>query len=195
MFDNLRCDPAGRISCDVSALPDSRKRNCFFGELKNSKPGLKDDDCCSYTDSDCQFLGCLRWLLQGESRKPGAAACPSWNSMTAQLPDDARANGLLQVARSVSRYDPERAAAVIAEVQQDNKSMEEETLVDVIWLRKLGRIADSYGANLISAMSPFISKVVPRGFDASAKRWRIYPALAPVAGEGNPRVSRKRLLA
>jgi hypothetical protein len=52
--------------------------------------------------------------------------------MTAQLPDDARANGLLQVAQSVSRYDPERAAAVIAEVQQDNKSMEEETLVDVI---------------------------------------------------------------
>jgi hypothetical protein len=39
---------------------------------------------------------------------------------------------LLQVARMVSRYDQERAAAVIAEIRQDRKtSMDEETYVDV----------------------------------------------------------------
>jgi hypothetical protein len=49
-----------------------------------------------------------------------------------QLPDDMRTSALLQVARSVSRYDPERAAGVIAEVQQEKKSMDEETFVDLI---------------------------------------------------------------
>src|SRR4029077_3386623 len=48
-------------------------------------------------------------------------------AMAEQLPDDKRTTALLQVARSVSRYDPERAAAVIAEVQKDNKRMDEET--------------------------------------------------------------------
>jgi hypothetical protein len=48
-----------------------------------------------------------------------------------QLPDDTRTIALLQVARAVSRYDPARAAAVVTEVKQDNKPMEEETLVDI----------------------------------------------------------------
>jgi len=47
--------------------------------------------------------------------------------------DDTRTIALLQVARMVSRYDPARAAAVIAEVQQENKPpMDEGTLVDII---------------------------------------------------------------
>lgn len=49
-----------------------------------------------------------------------------------QLPDNKRTSALLQVARSVSRYDPERAAAVIAEVQQANKPMDEQTSLDLI---------------------------------------------------------------
>ena len=50
-----------------------------------------------------------------------------------QLPDDTRTITLLQVARMVSRYDPARAAAVIAEVQQESKPpMDEQTLVDII---------------------------------------------------------------
>ena len=50
-----------------------------------------------------------------------------------QLPDDTRTIALLQVAQMVSRYDPARAAAVIAEVQQENKPpMDEGTLVDII---------------------------------------------------------------
>ena len=50
-----------------------------------------------------------------------------------QLPDDTRTIALLQVARMVSRYDPARAATVIAEVQQESKSStDEETLVDII---------------------------------------------------------------
>ena len=53
-------------------------------------------------------------------------------AMAEQLPDDKRTTALLQVARSVSRYDPERAAAVIAEVQKDNKRMDEETSLDLI---------------------------------------------------------------
>ena len=53
-------------------------------------------------------------------------------AIAAQLPDDTRTMALLQVARIVSRNDPERAAAVIAEVRQDNKSMDEETSLDVI---------------------------------------------------------------
>jgi hypothetical protein len=54
-------------------------------------------------------------------------------AMAEQLPDDTRAIALLQVARIVSRYDPARAAAVIAEVQQDTKlPMNDMTLVDII---------------------------------------------------------------
>jgi hypothetical protein len=50
-----------------------------------------------------------------------------------QLPDDTRTIALLQVARTVSRYDPVRAATVIAEVQQESKSPTDEgTLVDII---------------------------------------------------------------
>ncbi len=49
-----------------------------------------------------------------------------------QLPDSKRTTALLQVARGISRYDPERAAAVIAEVQQDSKTMDEGTSVDLI---------------------------------------------------------------
>jgi hypothetical protein len=50
-----------------------------------------------------------------------------------QLPDDTRTIALLQVARMVSRYDPVRAATVIAEVQQESKSPTDEgTLVDII---------------------------------------------------------------
>lgn len=50
-----------------------------------------------------------------------------------QLPDDTRTIALLQVARMVSRYDPARAATVLAEVQQESKSStDEETLVDII---------------------------------------------------------------
>jgi len=52
--------------------------------------------------------------------------------MAEQLPDSKRTTALLQVARSISRYDPERAAAVIAEVRQDNKPMDEETSLDLI---------------------------------------------------------------
>ena len=52
--------------------------------------------------------------------------------MAEQLPNDLRTTTLLQVARSVSRYDPERAAAVIAEVRQDTKRMDEETSLDLI---------------------------------------------------------------
>jgi hypothetical protein len=48
-----------------------------------------------------------------------------------QLPDNQRTSALLQVARSVSRYDPERAAAVIAEVQQANRPMDEQTSLDL----------------------------------------------------------------
>ena len=50
-----------------------------------------------------------------------------------QLPDDTRTIALLQVARTISRYDPVRAATVIAEVQQESKSpTDDETLVDII---------------------------------------------------------------
>ncbi len=50
-----------------------------------------------------------------------------------QLPDDTRTIALLQVARTVSRYDPARAAKVIAEVQQEStSSTDEETLVDIV---------------------------------------------------------------
>ena len=49
-----------------------------------------------------------------------------------QLPDDKRTRALLQVARGVARYDPERAAAVIAEVQQGNERVGEETFLDII---------------------------------------------------------------
>jgi len=50
-----------------------------------------------------------------------------------QLPDDTRTSALLQVARTVSRYDPARAAKVIAEVQQEStSSTDEETLVDIV---------------------------------------------------------------
>jgi len=54
-------------------------------------------------------------------------------AMAERLPDGTRTIVLLQVARMVSRYDPARAATVIAEVQQENKPpMDEETLVDII---------------------------------------------------------------
>jgi hypothetical protein len=54
-------------------------------------------------------------------------------AMAEQLPDDTRTIALLQVARMVSRYDPTRAAAVIAEVQQESKPpINEMTLVDII---------------------------------------------------------------
>ena len=54
-------------------------------------------------------------------------------TMAEQLPDDTRTIALLQVARMVSRYDPARAATVIAEVQQESKTpMNEMTLVDII---------------------------------------------------------------
>jgi hypothetical protein len=53
-------------------------------------------------------------------------------STAEQLSGDKRTNALLQVARSVSRYDPVRAAAVIAEVQQGNRPIDEETSLDII---------------------------------------------------------------
>jgi hypothetical protein len=53
-------------------------------------------------------------------------------AMAEQLPNDLRATALLQVARTISRNDPERAAGVIAEVQQDNKTMDEGASVDLI---------------------------------------------------------------
>jgi hypothetical protein len=53
-------------------------------------------------------------------------------STAEQLSGDKRANALLQVARSVSRYDPVRAAALIAEVQQGNGPIDEETSLDII---------------------------------------------------------------
>jgi hypothetical protein len=49
-----------------------------------------------------------------------------------QVPDDKRTGALLQVARGVARYDPERAAAVIAEVQQGNERVGEEASLDII---------------------------------------------------------------
>jgi hypothetical protein len=52
-------------------------------------------------------------------------------AMAEQLSGGLRTTALLQVARSISRYDPERAAGVIAEVQQDNKTMDDGTSVDL----------------------------------------------------------------
>jgi hypothetical protein len=53
-------------------------------------------------------------------------------AMAEKLSGDSRTVALLQVARMVSRYNPERAAAVIDEIRQDrNTSMDEETFVDV----------------------------------------------------------------
>lgn len=49
-----------------------------------------------------------------------------------QLPADMRNVALLQVARGIARYDPERAAAVIAKVQQENGYVDEQTSLDII---------------------------------------------------------------
>jgi tetratricopeptide (TPR) repeat protein len=49
-----------------------------------------------------------------------------------QLPDERRTSALLQIARSIASYDPERAAAVIAEIQQGNKPLDEKTSLDLV---------------------------------------------------------------
>ncbi len=79
-----------------------------------------------------------RGLTAGESEKYQDAVRLSHSNQAEaiaqaeQLPDGKRTTALLQVARSISGYDPERAAAVIAEVQRDNKAMNEGTSSDLI---------------------------------------------------------------
>jgi hypothetical protein len=53
-------------------------------------------------------------------------------AMAQELPDGMRTTALLQIARVVSRYDPGRAATVIARVKEDNKPLGEGTSLDII---------------------------------------------------------------
>jgi hypothetical protein len=126
----------------------------LFGSIINRDPGLANE----LASSRPQLQKGLEFTKEGQQRSSMfGPALPAEQGQTAganemyqdavrlslsnpadaiakaeQLPDDTRAIALLQVARMVSRYDPARAAAVIAEVQQDNASMDEGTLVDII---------------------------------------------------------------
>jgi hypothetical protein len=97
-------------------MKEGQQRSVSFGPALALQPGLTAAETEKYQDA-----------VHLSHSNPAEAI-----AMAEQLPDDKRTMALLQVARSVSRYDPERAAAVIAEVQQDTKRMDEETSLDLI---------------------------------------------------------------
>ena len=53
-------------------------------------------------------------------------------AMAGELPDGRRTTALLQIARVVSRYDPERAATMIARLQDDNRPPDEGISLEMI---------------------------------------------------------------
>ena len=96
---------------------EGQKRSSMFGPASSPQPGQP-------AGIDELYQEAVRLAISNPTEAVATAE---------QLPDDTRTIALLQVARMVSRYDPARAATVLAEVQQEsNSSTDEETLVDII---------------------------------------------------------------
>jgi hypothetical protein len=96
-------------------MQEGQQRSFSFGGTLPPQGGLPAGETEMYQDA-----------VQLSHTNPAEAI-----ALAEQLSGGLRTTALLQVARSISRYDPERAAGVIAEVQQDNKTMDDGTSVDL----------------------------------------------------------------